>query len=112
HVLTALIAVTLAFAWLGGLRSGNQREPALAPAPGADRGALTGPARPPGGNYTLPNVKPPELPADVLKRSDADEQINIRVYAAVNRGVVNITTASEGGGLYGDEISAGSGSGF
>jgi S1-C subfamily serine protease len=48
----------------------------------------------------------------VLERADADEQVNIRVYAAVNRSVVNITTASDAGGLFGDEASSGTGSGF
>jgi S1-C subfamily serine protease len=60
----------------------------------------------------LPQVAPPALPAEVLRSVDADEQINIRVYAAVNRSVVNITTANEAGGFFGEETSSGTGSGF
>jgi S1-C subfamily serine protease len=44
---------------------------------------------------------------------DADEQANIRVYAASNKSVVNITTAAEVRGFFGDEVTtSGSGSGF
>ncbi len=60
----------------------------------------------------MPAVPPPALPADLLRQVDADEQVNIRVYAATNKGVVNITTATEGGGIFGDEVSSGTGSGF
>jgi S1-C subfamily serine protease len=52
------------------------------------------------------------IPEDVLKKADADEQINILVYAGVNRSVVNITTASQSSGLFGEETSTGTGSGF
>jgi S1-C subfamily serine protease len=55
---------------------------------------------------------PPSVPTEVLARADVDEQINIRVYAAVNKSVVNITTSVEGLGLFGDEEANGSGSGF
>lgn len=55
----------------------------------------------------------PPLPAELIKAVDADEQINIRVYAAANKGVVNIITAASAAGLFGDEsTSNGSGSGF
>jgi S1-C subfamily serine protease len=54
----------------------------------------------------------PAAPEDVLEGLDPDERNNIRVYAAANRSVVNITTESEGGGFFGDETSTGSGSGF
>ncbi len=57
-------------------------------------------------------MAPPTLPEEVLKEADADEQINIRVYAAVNRSVVNITTATESSGFFGEETSGGTGSGF
>ncbi len=52
-----------------------------------------------------------DVPAEILKQVDADEHVNIRVYSAVNRSVVNITTASYVGFL-GDESSTGTGSGF
>jgi S1-C subfamily serine protease len=48
----------------------------------------------------------------VLKDLDAEERVNVLVYAAVNRSVVNITTESEGAGFFGDETSTGTGSGF
>jgi S1-C subfamily serine protease len=54
----------------------------------------------------------PPPPEDMLKGLDPDERNNIRVYAAVNRSVVNITTEAEGLGFFGDETSSGSGSGF
>ncbi len=63
---------------------------------------------------TRPEPAPPRpIPPEILAASDADEQINIRVYANVNRGVVNITTAATSVGLFGDEsTTGGSGSGF
>jgi S1-C subfamily serine protease len=54
----------------------------------------------------------PPPPEDLLKGLDPDERNNIRVYTAVNRSVVNITTEAEGLGLFGDESSTGGGSGF
>ena len=63
-----------------------------------------------------PRVNPPEsppvIPPEVLDAADADEQVNIRVYASVNRSVVNITAASEASTLFGEETSTGTGSGF
>src|SRR5438270_8295236 len=100
HILAVLITLILVFLWLGVQRPLHFQQPALVGNP--EPGPAAGPSRPPAVNYTLPAVAPPDLPADVLKRSDADEEINIRVYAAVNRSVVNITTASEGGGQFGD----------
>jgi S1-C subfamily serine protease len=48
----------------------------------------------------------------VLKDLDPDERNNVKVYAAANKGVVNITTEAEGFGFMGDDASSGSGSGF
>ena len=48
----------------------------------------------------------------MLKEADAEEQVNIRVYAASNQSVVNITTATESAGSFGEESSSGTGSGF
>jgi S1-C subfamily serine protease len=59
----------------------------------------------------LPPVPPP-LPPEILKQADADERVNINVYARVNRSVVNITTESHEWSLFGEETSSGSGSGF
>jgi S1-C subfamily serine protease len=118
HVATALVTLILAM-WLLGGRGGRQapqeqvppgfREPARetpqsAPAPETPEGT--------GKGYRLPEVAAPVLPAEVLKDADADEQINIRVYAAVNNSVVNITTATESSGFFGEESSTGTGSGF
>jgi S1-C subfamily serine protease len=113
HVATAVVTLVLVVA-LFGVRRGthqppltqiprNPRAPASVPAPARSR---------PEAEYRLPAVEPPAIPADVLKSVDADEQINIRVYQAVNKSVVNITTATEAVGLFGDESSSGTGSGF
>ncbi len=113
HVATAVVTLVLVVA-LFGVRRGthqppltqiprNPRIPASVPTPAPSR---------PEAEYRLPAVEPPAIPADVLKSVDADEQINIRVYQAVNKSVVNITTATEAVGLFGDESSSGTGSGF
>jgi S1-C subfamily serine protease len=113
HVATAVVTLVLVVA-LFGVRRGthqppltqiprNPRIPASVPTPAPSR---------PEAEYRLPAVEPPAIPADVLKSADADEQINIRVYQAVNKSVVNITTATEAVGLFGDESSSGTGSGF
>ena len=71
------------------------------------------PATPTATPFVEPNTARPDIPADLLRISDADAQINIRVYAAANKGVVNITTAASAIGLFGDETTSnGSGSGF
>ena len=54
----------------------------------------------------------PPSPEDVLKKLDPDERNNVKVYAAANKSVVNITTEAEGLGFFGDETSTGTGSGF
>ena len=79
--------------------------PRPASVPGPDAGA--GSDAVPGLAATMP---PP--PEDVLKGLDADERNNVRVYAAVNKSVVNITTEATEPGFFGDETSTGSGSGF
>jgi S1-C subfamily serine protease len=48
----------------------------------------------------------------VLKDLNPDERENVRVYAAANKSVVNITTQAEVSGFFGDETSTGTGSGF
>jgi S1-C subfamily serine protease len=65
------------------------------------------------GSASTPALAPSPIPEDVLKAAEPDEQINIRVYANTNRGVVNITTAASSVGFFGDEsTTSGSGSGF
>jgi S1-C subfamily serine protease len=129
HAVTALVTLILV-AWLFGGRLGAQRPPQERAAASSGTGAaVAAPARPrtspsdsdsdsdsgspaAGPEYALPAVAPPALPAEVVKEGDADEQINVRVYAAVNKSVVNITTASQGSGFFGEETSSGTGSGF
>ena len=69
--------------------------------PGLDAGSAPG----------LAATSPP-YPEDVLKGLDADERNNIRVYAAVNKSVVNITTEATELGFFGEDTTSGSGSGF
>lgn len=108
HLITVVVTLTLV-----GLifhdRLGAQRQPPFNQVP---RRSPQPAAQPPTTPYQLTPVAPPSLPAEILKSSDVDEQINIRVYAAVNRSVVNITTASEVSGFFGDETTSGTGSGF
>ncbi len=91
HVATALITLTVVLMWLGDRGR-----------PGGDRVEGSREAE------YVPSAVPPPLPA----ASDLDEQINIRVYEADNRGVVNITASSGGSGLVDDEPGGGTGSGF
>ncbi len=93
YFLAILVTFVATRAWLGGRSSGKQvtvNQP-----------------------YQQPAVARPAIPAEILQAVDADEQVNIRVYAAANKGVVNITTAASAVGFFGDETtSSGSGSGF
>ena len=100
HVVTAAMTLVLVWAWFGG-HPGSRRPTPLAQIPRAPApigGSRPRPAEPGAGTYQLPAVAPPALPPDLVKCIEADEQINIRVYAAVNKSVVNITTESEAGG--------------
>jgi S1-C subfamily serine protease len=101
HLLTAVVTLAIAFWLLGGRPGPRKILPAASPLV-ADPDPAPSP----------PPVAPLELPPELVKLGDIDEQINIRVYAAVNRSVVNITTASQTAGFFGDETSAGTGSGF
>ena len=95
HVLTALATLALVMFWVIGRDATKRREAEMAVASAS------------------PRVEPAPIPAEVLRASDADEQVNIRVYANTNRGVVNITTAATSVGFFGDEsTTSGSGSGF
>jgi len=116
HAVTVLVTLVLVLALFGG-RLREQR-PEL---PGANEPSPPpASAQPPGlpeprtaePSFELPPVAAPELPPEVLKEADAEEQVNIRVYAAANRSVVNITTATESAGFFGEESSSGTGSGF
>ena len=97
HAATAAVTLVLAVALFGD-RSGARRPAPVAQIPRIFARARAGAPRPPRRRRSVPPAPPLVLPADVLKDVDAEEQVNIRVYAAVNRSVVNITTASEAGG--------------
>jgi S1-C subfamily serine protease len=102
HVITALVTLSVVLVLFGD-RLGARREPPAA--------QILAPRKPPA-QVPMPVVEKPVIPAEVLQRLDADERDNIQVYAAVNRSVVNITTETNAVGLFGDETSTGSGSGF
>ncbi len=96
HLATAVCTLMVA-SWLFGGRV----------APGRDGPRASGTA-----NRPAPAHELPPLPAEVLDKADADERVNIQVYADCNRGVVNINVASVRPGLFDDVVSSGSGSGF
>jgi S1-C subfamily serine protease len=117
HGVTVLVTLMLVVVLFGD-RLGLRRPP-VAQIPGASSGPIPPAPRPiPGSSRGFPapesgvaaTVPPP--PSDVLAGLDSDERNNIRVYAAVNKSVVNITTEAAGLGFFGDETSTGSGSGF
>jgi S1-C subfamily serine protease len=118
HAVTALVTLVLVLALFGGRMRAQRPQPPRANEPSPFRPPAW--AQPPGlpgppaagPSFELPQVASPELPPEVLKEADAEEQVNIRVYAAANRSVVNITTATESGGFFGEETSSGTGSGF
>lgn len=93
HIATALITMSLVLMWMG-----DRRDP--------PSGGPLGAARPV--QYDPGAVKPP-LP---VPSADPDEAVNIRVYEADNRGVVNITNVSSAGRFLDEEGGGGSGSGF
>ncbi|MGE3819524.1 MAG: S1C family serine protease [Isosphaeraceae bacterium] len=97
HVITSLVTLAMVSFLFGGM--GGPRRPApldeiAAPLPGVS------PVRP-------RPIAPPSAEA-----ATSDEQVNIQVYALANRSVVNITTAVEPVGFFGEEVASGSGSGF
>ena len=95
HLATVLITLSLVLMWRGDRPRNN-----LA-------GGSLGGARTP--EFRRPEVPPP-LPEGPL---DLDEQVNVRVYEADNRGVVNITAVSVGNRFFDEEGSGGgTGSGF
>jgi S1-C subfamily serine protease len=110
----ATVAVTLALAYLLiGDRLGTRQPAPVIPIPGPGEGGA-GKERPvpPAEPYKPEPVAPLAIPKKLLEQVDAEEQINIRVYAAVNRSVVNITTSAQEVGFFGEETSSGTGSGF
>ncbi len=104
HALTVVITLALVSIWLNlSIPPGHQP---LTEKPQATTSSRSEP------EPTAIPFKPPEpLAPEVLAKLDADEQVNVSVYETANRSVVNITTASQGG-IFGDEVSTGTGSGF
>jgi S1-C subfamily serine protease len=116
HTATALITLTLVFVISGGHFSGR---PLPAQTIGPRRQLDTPPPPKPASQEpatsttrSVTNSQAPLPPEDVLKELDPDERNNVRVYAAANKGVVNITTEADGLGFFGDESSTGTASGF
>ncbi len=107
HVLTSLVTLAVVLMLFGG-RLGTQRPAPVAQIPAPGRATVTPPAQ----EFRLPATAPPAIPAETLKAVDQDERNNIHVYQGVNKSVVNITSESDNGGLFGDESSTGTGSGF
>src|SRR4051794_12267129 len=101
HVITSLATLAIMLAFVG-VRPGPSREAPVAQIPGVRRlpAPAPGTVPPPAPEFRLPAVAPPAIPPEVLKAVAADEQNNIHVYSTVNRSVVNITTASDTGGLF------------
>lgn len=58
------------------------------------------------------NVSNRPISPEALAKLDADEQVNVQVYANDNRGVVHITTTAVASGFFGDDVREGEGSGF
>ena len=116
HAMTVVLTLTLAAIVFSGRQSARQ---VAAQIPGPKL-AANSPAQPESINQTTTSatlqtaseVQVPPPPEDVLKELDPDERNNVKVYAAANKGVVNITTEAEGSGFFGDESSTGTGSGF
>jgi S1-C subfamily serine protease len=116
HSATVLVTLALVLVISGGRLTGRLL-PAQIPAP---RRQLDAPPPPRPATEQTPVVQPrpapdpqaPLPPEDLLKELDPDERNNVRVYAAANKGVVNITTEANGTGFFGDETSTGTGSGF
>jgi S1-C subfamily serine protease len=116
HAITALATLALVIIVLGD-RLGAGRLVPLAQIPGRPRQPAPPPPEPVApSRLAVPRpeteVQPPAPPEDVLKELDPDERNNVRVYAAANRSVVNITSEAEVAGFFGDETSTGTGSGF
>jgi len=114
HAVTVLVTMALVVAVFGD-RLGLRRRPPLVQIPGASpQPAAPRPVSPstvPAQRQNAPD-QTPAPPADVLQDLDPEERTNVLVYAAANKGVVNITTEAETSGLFGDETSTGTGSGF
>ena len=114
HAATVLVTIVLVSALSGTRLAGRLLPPQTA----APRPQLGAPAPPRPVTRDAPAARLqnqadpqfPQPPDDVLKALDPDERENVRVYAAANKSVVNITT--EVLNFFGDETSTGTASGF
>ena len=104
HLLTAF--ATLIVAWLLFGPKGPQPTPRRTPRV-PQKSNIAAPTAP-----KVPVAPPRPLDEKLLAAMDAEEQINVRIYAAVDRGVVNITVTPGSVGLFDEESVAGTGSGF
>jgi S1-C subfamily serine protease len=117
HGLTAAATVAVVMILFGD-HLGARRLIAMAQIPGRARRQVVAPPEPVAPARSAdPQAgtaadQPPAPPEDVLRDLEPDERNNIRVYAAANKGVVNITSEAEIAGFFGDETSTGTASGF
>lgn len=124
HLATVLITLAVVLLWVEG-----HGMPAEAPAPVQGRGEPVQPPAPleepndrqapepktvpkPPKTIAEPSEATTPIPPAVLASAEAEEQVNIHVYEAGNRGVVNITAESAGAGFLSPEMSSSTGSGF
>jgi S1-C subfamily serine protease len=111
HAVTAVVTLCVFVVVASGRFGGGLLPLAQIPGRPPARPAPVAPSDP-----TVPRpgalVQTPPPPEDVLKELDPDERNNVRIYAAANKGVVNITTEAEVSGFFGDETSTGTASGF
>jgi S1-C subfamily serine protease len=117
HAITALTTLTVVVV-IAGDHLGARRLMALSQVPGRSRRPAPAPPQPvPPSRSAVPQADPaldqgPGPPEDVLRELDPDERNNVRVYAAANKSVVNITSEAEVAGFFGDETATGTASGF
>ncbi len=112
HAITVLVTLAFVAIIFGPKLAARKVPPVDVRVPDAVSNEPDAPPAPEQTTFKLPDVTPALPPAEQTKDYDPEEQINIRVYQAVNKSVVNITTESEGAGFFGDETSTGTGSGF
>src|SRR5271165_6541203 len=91
YAVTVLVTLALVLAVFGGRMRAQRPQPPqtivlppFRPPASVQPPALSKPptARP---SFDLPQVAALDLPPELLKEADAEEQVNIRVYAATNR---------------------------
>lgn len=104
HAFVCVLAGLATLAWVDGKARWVPGNVSLAQTPAVP----PPPVRVPGTSASPPSLVAP----DTARELDPDEQVNTRVYALVNRCVVNITTESTAASFFGEETVSGGGSGF